>query len=80
LKCNAQVLSSLRRLISVKIKYNKHLLLVTGGTFENMSLQLQLQANIILLKGSATKAKDIQDINIIAARIMVKLPGSGLDS
>jgi hypothetical protein len=45
-----------------------------------MSLQLQLQANIILLKGSATKAKDIQDINIMAARIMVKLPGSGLDS
>ena len=45
-----------------------------------MSLQLQLQANIMLLKGSSTKAKDIQDINIMAARIMVKIPESGLDS
>ena len=45
-----------------------------------MSLQLQLQANIMLLKESATKAKDIQDINIMAARNMVKIPESGLDS
>jgi hypothetical protein len=44
-----------------------------------MSLQLQLQANIMLLKGSATEAKDIQDINIMAARIMVKIAESGLD-
>jgi hypothetical protein len=44
-----------------------------------MSLQLQLQANIMLLKGNAIEAKDIQDINIMAARIMVKIAESGLD-
>jgi hypothetical protein len=44
-----------------------------------MSLQLRLQANIMLLKGSAIEAKDIQDINIMAARIMVKIAESGLD-
>jgi hypothetical protein len=45
-----------------------------------MTLQQRLQTNIILLKGSVTKAKDIQDINIMAARIMVEISESGLDS
>jgi hypothetical protein len=46
-----------------------------------MPLQSQrLQANVALLKGSATEAKDIKDNNMMAGIIMVDLSEFGLDS
>ena len=46
-----------------------------------MPLQRQrLQANVTLLKGSATEAKDIKDNNIMAGIIIVDLSEFGLDS
>jgi hypothetical protein len=48
--------------------------------FKSMSLQQRLQVNIVLLKGSTTKTRDIQDTNTMAARIMVEILESGLDS
>ena len=46
-----------------------------------MPLQRQrLQANVALLKGSATEVKDIKDNNIMAGIIMVDLSELGLDS
>lgn len=45
-----------------------------------MPLQRQrLQANVALLKGSATEAKDIKDNNIMAGIIIVDLSEFGLD-
>jgi hypothetical protein len=45
-----------------------------------MPLQRQrLQANVALLKGRPTEAKDIKDNNIMAGIIMVDLSEFGLD-
>jgi hypothetical protein len=44
-----------------------------------MFSQRRLQACIALLKESATEIKDMQDNNIIVARVMIEIPESGLD-
>jgi hypothetical protein len=45
-----------------------------------MFSQQQPQVHIVLLKESATETKNLQNKNIVAAKIMVEIPKFSLDS